>query len=139
MHRFECRKQICASEYAVEKLPTVSVERRGPGVVVYNCHIVHPRERREVVERFHPESSIRFVCLGPNRQGRQIPLGKMSFECFGLKSADRSLIRKLTACAHLENPQVGCMLLGTVPPERRGRLPLRAVFFRKSRRRTVRR
>lgn len=50
MHRFERRKQICASEDAVEKLPTIGIERRGPGVVVYNRDVVHARERREVFE-----------------------------------------------------------------------------------------
>lgn len=73
MDRFERRKQIFTSKGAVEVLPAISVERREPGIVIYDRDVVHTRERREIFERFRPKFNA-LVDLRPNRQGRQRPL-----------------------------------------------------------------
>ena len=58
VHRLECRKEISASEHAVEVPPAIDIDRPRPGVTIYDGDLVYARERREVFERSFPEPSI---------------------------------------------------------------------------------
>ena len=69
MHRFKRRKQVCASESAIEVLPAKGIERPNPRVVIYDRDVVHAREQREVLERFHPKFHVRLVGLRADGQG----------------------------------------------------------------------
>jgi len=73
VYLFESRKKISTGECPVEVRPKIGIKRLSPRVDINDGDIVHPRKRREVLERFFPKLNISLVGLRPDGQRFQGP------------------------------------------------------------------